>query len=301
MNTYLLVVNPNSGRGAGRARAEHLHRALSASAHVDVLETERRGHASEALSERADAYDRVVTIGGDGTLNEVLSGLVRTGVSAERIPALGFLASGTANVATAAFGFPAKPLAAAAALEDAVPRPVDIGVVSYAGGERPFLLWFGAGYDAIVIDALNSTRTGPLGLLGLARGLPSVIRAVHRYPAPEITVRVANENDRQGGSVVIANIAEMGLGGIATRAADPHDGHLDLLTVPRVGTLGIGSLCMRMMVSSLDSAPSVRHASVTRARIESDGVVPFQVDGEPAGTLPAEVRVKPRAVRLLLA
>ncbi len=301
MTTYLLVVNPKSGRGSGRSRAEALRTALGADADVEVFETRHRGHASEVVAERAREVERVVAIGGDGTLNEVLSGLMSTGEGPETLPSLGFLASGTANAATKAFGFAPDPAGAARALRDAAPRLVDVGVVTHAGGRRPFLLWFGAGYDAIVIDALNSTRTGPMGMLGLARGFPGVVRAVHRYPAPEITVRADDHRERKGASMVLANVAAMGLGSTATPAADPHDGLMDLLTVPRAGTLGLASLWMRMMVSSLAHAHGVEHVAVTRVRFEADGTVPFQLDGEPVGTLPADVRVEPGALRLLLA
>lgn len=300
MTSYLFVVNPMSGSGRGLARAGALRSGLGGSAHVEVLETRSRGFASDAVAERALDFDRVIAIGGDGTLNEVLCGLMRTGAAPDELPALGFLASGTANAAIQAFDFTLDPRAVARALPSVQARPVDVGVVSFADTERPFLLWFGAGYDAIVIDALNSQRTGLMGIAGLVRSAPSVIRAVHRYAAPDITIRPAGGPERRAASVFLANVAKMAFGGTVTPDADPFDGRLDLLAVPRTGTLGVGALWLRTMGSGLDRAPGVEHTPVTRVRLESDDVVPFQVDGEPVGTLPAEVRVEPGAVRLLM-
>jgi diacylglycerol kinase family enzyme len=298
--SYLVVVNPKSGSGRGLARARALAAALPQTDDVEVLETRRRGHAADAAFEQAGSFDRVVAVGGDGTLNEVLTGLVRAGTTADQLPALGFLASGTANAATTAFGLAKDPVVAARAMTASRPKPVDVGVASFAGGRRPFLLWFGAGYDAIVIEALNSKRTGLMGVTGLMRGLPGVVRAVHRYPAPTIRARTADGAEHGGGSVLLANVAAMAFGSTATPAADPHDGHLDLLTVPQTGTLGVAGLWIRMVLSSLDRAAGVERTTLTRVRFEAEGRVPFQLDGEPVGTLPVDVQILPGAVRLLL-
>ena len=82
------ATTPKSGRGAGLSRATALRTALGNANHVEVLQTKSRGHASEAVAERAGSFERVVAIGGDGTLNEVLTGLFRAGGSADQLPAL---------------------------------------------------------------------------------------------------------------------------------------------------------------------------------------------------------------------
>lgn len=300
MTSYLLVVNPKSGSGRALACGETLGSYLVLShAEVDVVTTERRGFASDVVSERGADFERVIAIGGDGTLNEVLGGLMRIDAGGRR-PALGYVPAGTANAAAPAFGLSSPPERVAAALPDAEARPVDVGMVRHDGTERPFLLWFGAGYDAVVIDALNSRRTGHMGLGGLARGMPGVVRAVHRYDAPDVSVMAEGRPHETAASVIVTNVAAMGFGATAVDTADPFDGRMDLLTVPRTGTLGLGALWLRMMTSSLHSARGVRHGLVTRVRLESEGEVPFQLDGEPAGTLPVEIRVEPGAVRLLL-
>lgn len=300
MTTYLLLVNPKSGRGRALFRAEALRAGLAASASVEVVQTRGRGHASDVAAERAGDFERVVAIGGDGTLNEVLTGLMRVGAAADALPALGFLPSGTANAAVLAFDFSGAPEAVAERLPDAPVRAVDVGVVSHGGSERPFLLWFGAGYDAVVIDALNRERTGHMGVAGLLRGMPGVLWAVHGYPAADIRVSVEGAVASTAASVVLANVGQMAFGGTAVRSADPFDGRLDLLTVPRTGTVGVAGLWLRMMTSSLGRVAGVGHERVTRVHLESTGEVPFQLDGEPAGMLPAEVRIEPGAVRLLM-
>jgi diacylglycerol kinase family enzyme len=300
VTSYLLVVNPVSGRGRASSRAKALRSSLAESGPVQVVETRARGFASDAVAERGHAFDRVIAIGGDGTLNEVLSGLMRVGSSADTRPSLGFLPSGTANAAVSAFGFASDPVAVARFLTTAETRPVDVGIATYAGLERPFLLWFGAGYDAVVIDTLNRQRTGFMGVVGLARGTPRVLGAVRSYSAPDIEIRADGRVIPSAASVILANVGRMAFGITVGRAVDPFDGRLDLVSVPRVGTWGLAALGLRMMISSLDGAGSVGHELAQRVRLESRGDVPFQLDGEPVGMLPVEVRVEPGAVRLLL-
>lgn len=299
LTSYLLVVNPASGRGRSLPRAEALRTALSASASVEIVRTERRGFATDAVFERARDVERVIAIGGDGTLNEVLSGLMRVGGPAADLPELGFFPAGTANAAILAFGFGTAPDAVARSLASAEARPVDVGIVSHAGVERPFLLWFGAGYDAVVIDALNAKRTGLMGIAGLVRRAPGVLSAVHRYSAHEIEVDVDGRRSTAA-SVILANVGQVAFGGSVAAGVDPFDGWLDVVTVPRLGTARVAALGLRMLRSSLEGGSGVVRDKGVRVRLSSPGRVPFQLDGEPVGTLPAEVRIEPAAVRLLL-
>lgn len=239
-------------------------------------------------------------MGGDGTLNEVLGGLVGTGRSAQELPELGFLPAGTANAAIRAFGFSSDPDAVASSLSEADSRPVDVGVVSHEGGERPFLLWFGAGFDAVVIDALNASRTGLMGVSGLLGNSRQVLSALGRYAAPQIEMEVDGSSFGVASSVILANVREVAFGGVVAETADPFDGQLDVVAVPPGSRLNLVRLGLSMLTSSLAQAQGVRHTLGTRIRLDSDGHVPFQLDGEPVGMLPAAVRLERGAVRLLL-
>jgi diacylglycerol kinase family enzyme len=244
--------------------------------------------------------DRIIAVGGDGTLNEVLNGLVGTGHCAQRLPELGFLPAGTANAAIRAFGFTADPGAVARSLPEADSRRVDVGVVKFDDGERAFLLWFGAGFDAVVIDALNTSRTGPMGLAGLLRKSPQVVGALGRYAAPKIEMEVDGSSFGVASSVIMANVREMAFGAVVAEMADPFDGRLDVVAVPPGSRLDLVRFGWSMMTSSLSQARGVRQTLGKRIRLVSDGKVPFQLDGEPVGALPASVRLEKGAVRLLL-
>lgn len=300
MTEYLVIVNPASGRGRGQQRAEALCGRLPGSCRVEIVETTHRGSAAELAATRRDEVERVIAIGGDGTLNEVLSGLLSTGRASEELPELGFLPAGTGNAAVRAFGFSADPLAVASALPGADSRPVDVGVVTYEGGERPFLLWFGAGVDGVVIHTLNTSRAGFMGVSGLLGNMPRVLGAVFRYAMPLIEGEVDGSTLGPSSSVIVTNVAELAFRGVLARTADPFDGRLDVVSAPPGSVLTICRLAASMVATSLTRARGVRHALASEVSLTSDGIVPFQIDGEPVGTLPAAVSVRPGAIRLLL-
>lgn len=299
MADYLLIVNPVAGKGVGAVRARSLATALSRDHSVELVETSGRGDATELARSRGGAADRVIAIGGDGTLNEVLAGVMTLGSSAATRPALGYLAGGTANVATAAFAFGTDPLRVARALPQTTARPVDVGLVEVDDSVRPFLLWCGAGLDAVVIDELNATRTGPMGLLGLAANAPRVLSAVSEYPAPAVRVTADGVELPPVSSVFLANVGQIAFGGIIHSAASPSDGVLDVVTMDDTSPQGLFLAGATMLLSSLTDSGRVRHRTATALTLTGEGPVPIQIDGEPLGRLPARVRLEASAVRLL--
>jgi len=89
-------------------------------------------------------------------------------------------------------------------------------------------------------------------------------------------------------------------GGILTETADPFDGQLDVVAVPPGSKAKLIRQGLSILTSSLARAKGVRHTVGTQMKLNSPGRVPFQLDGEPVGMLPATVRLKRSAVRLLL-
>lgn len=312
--SYLLIVNPVSGRGGGRSRAAALADALSSTASVEVVETKGRGDASEIAAKRGVDFERVIAVGGDGTLNEVLTGLWSPGLSAADLPELGFLPSGTANVAAPAFKLGTEPTEVARTLKSSTrptagadndrqpatsSHPVDLGLVRSAGAERPFLLWCGAGYDALVIDALNSARSGRMGMLGLLRNAPRVLARIAEYDEPSVRAVVDGEVWDDLGTVIVANVADVAFGGTIAADADAFDGRLDVVAASRGVKARLPLLGLSMVGPGLQKARGVRWQPASTVALASPGDVPVQIDGEPSGQLPIEVRVVPRGIRLL--
>lgn len=300
MTSTLLIINPAAGSGRGRHKATILVDRLPEVADVHLVETDERGAAIRLASEHASEVDRIIAVGGDGTLNEVLTGMMEARGRDEEIASLGFLPAGTANAASRAFGLTSDPKVAAEKLTDPEILEVDVAIVRHEGGERPFLVRFGAGLDAAVLEELNATRTGVMGFGGLFRSIPRIIEVMRSYSDPDIAVEVDGAPFATAASVVLPNVGEVGLQATVVEDADPADGLLEVLAVSLPTKLSIVRLGLRMLASSLASAPEVRRTRGRRVRLTADGHVPFQLDGEPVGALPAEVRLEPSAIRLLV-
>lgn len=153
----LVVVNHSATTTSPRTR-DVLLAALRHDLKVEVAETTHRGNAVElGRQARGDGLDLVVAVGGDGTINEVVNGLLGDGVG-PGVPDLAIVPGGSTNVLARNLGIPADPVEATGLLLDAVRsgrrRPLGLGRLD----QRWFTFCAGAGYDADVIRAVEELR-----------------------------------------------------------------------------------------------------------------------------------------------
>jgi diacylglycerol kinase family enzyme len=153
----LLVVNPAATNTTPRSR-EVLKRALASEIKVEVVETSHRGHAA-ALAVRAmrEGLEAVVALGGDGTVNEVVNGLLTDGPKAD-LPALAVVPGGSTNVFARALGLPTHPFDATGAILEALragrTRRIGLGLAD----DRYFTFNAGLGFDADVVRRIEKRR-----------------------------------------------------------------------------------------------------------------------------------------------
>src|SRR6201995_732577 len=163
----LLIVNPRATTTT-RPGLDAIAGTLAARTQIEVVETRYRGDAREIAARAVDeGWDALLVLSGDGTINEIVNGLmdkatIRAGrtttdpvTAAGRLPALGALPGGNANVFTRDLGVPPDPLAAweliAARLAAGTPRTIGLGLA----GDRYFTFNAGLGWEAEVIHAVE--------------------------------------------------------------------------------------------------------------------------------------------------
>jgi diacylglycerol kinase family enzyme len=153
----LVVSNPRATATTERERDVLTH-ALGSEAELEVAETANRGHAA-ALACRAmrNGTDVVVAFGGDGTVNEVVNGLLTDGVH-DQVPALGVVPAGSTNVFARALGLPNDPVEATGVLLDGLRtgtrRSVSLGQVD----DRWFVFAAGIGFDGAIVEGVEKHR-----------------------------------------------------------------------------------------------------------------------------------------------
>lgn len=153
----LLIVNPRA-TSTTQGRRDVIARALASSLDLEVVETRYRGHASHVAADAAKrGYGLVITLGGDGTVNETVNGLLRDR-GGTQAPRLAVLPGGNANVFTRALGLASDPVDATgellAALARDSSRPVGLGLA----GDRYFCINAGLGLDAEVVRVVEGLR-----------------------------------------------------------------------------------------------------------------------------------------------
>jgi len=161
----LLIVNPHA-TSTTPLRRDVIASALSSAVELEVVQTRYRGHATSlAATARNDGFGLVLTLGGDGTVNEAVNGILgdaaasaALGGTADDVPALAALPGGNANVFTRAAGLPADPVDATGqvlqALAEGRYRRVGLGLA----GDRYFTFHAGLGLDAEVVRAVDGHR-----------------------------------------------------------------------------------------------------------------------------------------------
>lgn len=257
-----------------------------------------RGLAREAVEA---GFPRVVAAGGDGTVYEVLNGMADADGGLDRA-ALGVLPLGTANVLAHELGMPMDLERAWAALRTAESRRVDAGWAEFRDGEgrrvtRHFAVVAGAGLDARAVERVDGRLKKRLGKLAY---VVAAIEAWRRFPD---RVRTTVGGRTFEGRVVLAGNGRLYAGNLEVFPGGALDsGRLRVVGVDRV-TVPVLWRCLRAYVSGRwrGVGRGIEGGAVTLAW---DGVegrrVPLQLDGEFVGWLPAVLRVRPGAMRVLV-
>ena len=155
----LLVVNPKATATTARTR-DVLARALGSDLKVDVVETQRRGHAIELGAEAtAEGLDLVVVLGGDGTINEVINGILGANTAPHSDqPALAVVPGGSTNVFSRALDLPRDPVEATGSLLDALREGRSRWIGLGRADERWFTFTAGLGLDADAVRVVELAR-----------------------------------------------------------------------------------------------------------------------------------------------
>ena len=286
----LLVVNPAATTTTARTR-DVLARALGSHLKVDVAETRHRGHACElARQARRDCFDVVLSLGGDGTVNEVVNGLLADGVAGA--PALGVVPGGSTNVFARAIGLPGDAVEATGQILDALQqgrrRVVGLG----RADDRWFTFCAGLGLDAEVVDLVERSRAAG-HLSSPALYLAAAVRHFYlgtdrRSPALVLETDGQAPEDRLYQAIVCNTAPWTYLG---PRPVNPlplasFDTGLDVFALRRLTTV----TTLRLVAGILSPRPRPPRGSAVLLRhdlpdfiLRSSRPLAFQVDGDGLG------------------
>jgi diacylglycerol kinase family enzyme len=301
----LLIVNPHA-TSTTRLRRDVIVRALSSAVELEVEQTRYRGHATIlAAAARSEGFGLVLTLGGDGTVNEAVNGILGPvtaeeaghsraggpGTDAASLPALAALPAGNANVFTRNVGLSPDPVDATGQILEALAagryRTIGLGLA----GDRYFTFNAGLGIDAEVVRAVDGhrargrTATPALYVRMILRQFYRVTD--RRHPA----LTLERDGQQPVGPLflgIVSNTAPWTYLGSRPVYAGPHaafDCGLDVFALRSLGTLSTARTMYQMLSPT---QPPRGHSVLTLhdqagLTLRSTRPLAFQVDGEYMG------------------
>jgi diacylglycerol kinase family enzyme len=305
----LLVVNPKATATSARER-DVLIRALGSDLKVDLVETTHRGHAIECGAQAVEqGLDLVVVLGGDGTINEVVNGLLGAGEWAgpnDQLPALAIVPGGSTNVFSRALGISRDPVEATSELLEALrenrSRRIALGRIN----KRWFTFTAGIGLDAdavrrVEVARAKGKRSTPSRYTRCA--VRAFFAAERRHPS--LTLEIPGEEPVEGLFLAItANTSPWTYFRSQPIVLTPDtsfDGGLDLVARDRMGLVGTLWAASGMLASSgLRGRHSLTYRDLTDFTLSADTPMHLQVDGDYLGLYEtARMRAVPDAIRVI--
>lgn len=301
----LLVVNPAATTTSARVR-DVISTALARDLKLAVATTEYRGHARDLARKAAESgeVELVVALGGDGTVNEVVNGLLHHGPDPRSLPKLAVVPGGSTNVFARALGLPNDAVEATGALLTALragsSRTVGLGRVNGTPGTedegvppRWFTFCAGLGFDAGVVGRVEQQRE-----LGK--------RSTHALYLRQVARQFLSDPHRRHGTIVLERPERPPVDGLAMAIicntspwtylgnrpvyASPEasfDTALDLLGVTKMSTVSGARYAAQLLRSTPERGPRGKYAvalhDLTDFTLHSQAPLPFQVDGDHLG------------------
>jgi YegS/Rv2252/BmrU family lipid kinase len=282
----LVIVNPVAGNGRAARVWQQVRADIDGLRQSECVMSERVGHARElAQSAAQDGYDRVVVVGGDGTMCEVASGVAHSQTAVAMIPA------GTGNDCCRNLGIPTDVVAAANLALAGPIRAVDLGEIQTPGGSTHFVNVAGFGFDAEVAWRVNAMPKIVGGTLPYVWG---VLQTLWRYSSPRMRITLDDHELEQAVFLVAVGIGACYGGGMRiVPDAVIDDGLFDVCVVGNLGRLEVLRLFPKIYSGAHRGHAAVQFFRCREVRAECGTSARCQADGELVGALPASFTILP--------
>lgn len=297
-----VIVNPVAGGYSTRRKWPHISQQLK---HVglsfDYEFTEGVGHAIElARVAASDGYHYLIAVGGDGTVNEVANGILRSTGSGSTI--LGIISTGTACSFVRSVGIPRDYTRACSLLTSPRRLLIDVGVVDYKSKEQSLQRFFinvaGVGFDAAVVEAVKHL---PKFFTGTIPYIIETPRALFSYQSKSVVLHLEGKVETTHIlSVVVANGSYFAGGMHMAPEAKLNDGLLDVVIIGDIGKLELLMALPTVYKGTHITHPKVRVEKVTHLAIESSEQILVHADGELLGEGPASFWIMPAALSIVV-
>lgn len=296
----VLIVNPRSGRGkVGRHLPEIERRLLDDGIDLRVVLTSRPGHATDAACEALERGERfIVAVGGDGTVDEVVNGMVADDRPLAPDAVLGVVAAGSGSDFVRTFGLPGDAIDGARHLLGDATTQIDVGKVTYAGVDGSSVRYFANIAEAGLGGAVCRRATTLPRRLGAAQYFFAFWMVLPRFAPATVHIDADGQTyEGRGVNIVVANCRYFGGGMEISPKSSPTDGALDVLVFAGPKRDSFTTLPKVYRGTHLPH-PNIVELRGRRITVHSEDPLRIEADGEPLGSTPATFEVIDRAMRL---
>lgn len=303
---WFVIVNPISGGGKGLTDFPQISHLLRESGiNHDPVFTEHRYHATELTVEAVNrGYRRIIIVGGDGTLNEVVNGLFIQKQCEPKEILLAVIAVGTGNDWVRTFGTPRNYTMVVRAIKEGHSYLQDVGKITFTESKveqtRYMANVAGLGFDAYVIQIFNHLKLK--GRTGRWLYLYSLLRGYFSAKPAGATIELDGKviYNKLLFSLAVGICRYNGGGIQQLPRAVANDGLLDLTIIRPVHWWHVIFRAKRLFNGNIYSIGHVEHAQGKVVKITSAPTMPLETDGELQGGTPVTISVVPQAIRIVV-
>lgn len=292
MTNCLLIINPSSGKGNGRALEKRIVDTLSHSFNeISVVYTNRRGDGERLVLEASTNLDVVFCVGGDGTVKEVVNGIMKTNQAIK----LGIFPNGTVNDAARSLGIPVKTEEALLALRDLELTSMDIGQVNH----NYFISLIAIGGIPEAIHNVSVEAKSKYGIL--AYFFNGAFYASRQKPF-HLRLKTAMEEDSVETSLFVLSLHPT----VASmpkffQRARYNDGLLHTLLFPSFQFFGAAFYVWRILRGRINQTKRLTYGSYQQLIIDCNNAnLTINIDGDKEGAFPLDVTILPSAISVYI-
>ena len=301
---WLVIVNPNAGNGKGKKDWEKIAILLNNNAlPYNVRFTEKKGHAIHFTIEGIDSgYRKIITVGGDGTLNEVVNGVFLNKVCPTTDVSLALIPVGTGNDWGRMFGIPLDYEKAINIICENKLMLHDAGLISFYEGsdkkERYFINIAGLGFESVVVKRTNYQKDQGRG--GKLIYFYNLLMSLISYKNTKAEIIIDGEKIKADiFSLNVGNGRYCGGGMRQTPRALPDDGLLDMTIIKGMGKFEIIRNLKILYDGTILQHPKIDGYKCKNIKVSSESPMYAEADGESLGQTPAEFNIIPEGIKIV--
>ncbi len=303
-NNWFTIVNPNAGNGKGQKDWCRINDLLEKNEiKVTVKFTGKKGDAIEFTREAIfNGFRKIISVGGDGTLNEIVNGAFTQDKCSQRDLLLAMIPVGTGNDWGRMFSIPLVYDGAVKVIKDGRQMAHDIGVIEYYNGKnrakRYFINIAGLGFESIVVEKTN--RQKEKGKNSKAIYFYNLLSNLISWKHTNADIVIdGKRNSCRIFSINVGNGRYCGGGMRQTPEALPDDGLLDITVIKDMSKLDVIRSLKLLYDGTILSHPKVDGYRTSGMSVSSESLLYIEADGESLGHTPAEFGIIPSAINIV--